>query len=498
MKHTTWSMLITAGMLTVFTAGCEPEPQVALEFKDLAYGKVGDPIPAGAKLVGAQEMLELYESGRIHLVQSVPTFISASVDAEVTHQFTDRFGQTQTVTLISPEAVEAGRKEAAQKFSTHENQLALYRSLRLALNRSSLGAHHFPSAEAAVSLSKDDLSRLNDTISARADEIIKLSHGELADAVDPSTLPPLVCGQEEGAGKAWDRTGSWSSCTHKSGGLMANYSFPAKPYLPCVKNQAARGTCVAFGLTSAAETLTAQDTGRRVNYSEQDLYNSMKLWWNFSQFGDGASGLGSARNIVTKGYEFMPESFWNYNTSSRRLEDNEHKAYAQSCDNYNEDCSDTVHQGQLMCAESDDLLFCGYTSPSKNGRTGYAINYYAELWDDKTPSTSLSRIQLSVEAGKATVISIQVPRSFDVPNSNGFATFTTATEKTRGGHLVHVVGMIDNTTLASILPDAPAGAGGGYLIIKNSWSPCWADGGYIYLPYDWIKKYTYSAVSLGQ
>jgi C1A family cysteine protease len=49
--------------------------------------------------------------------------------------------------------------------------------------------------------------------------------------------------------------------------------------------------------------------------------------------------------------------------------------------------------------------------------------------------------------------------------------------------------MIDNTDLANVLPAAPAGQGGGYVIVKNSWGNCWGDGGFIYVPYQAMMDY---------
>jgi C1A family cysteine protease len=51
------------------------------------------------------------------------------------------------------------------------------------------------------------------------------------------------------------------------------------------------------------------------------------------------------------------------------------------------------------------------------------------------------------------------------------------------------VGYIDNSTLAgnSATKSAPAGAGGGYFIIKNSWGTCSGDVGYYYMPVDYLK-----------
>jgi hypothetical protein len=54
-----------------------------------------------------------------------------------------------------------------------------------------------------------------------------------------------------------------------------------------------------------------------------------------------------------------------------------------------------------------------------------------------------------------------------------------------GGHLVQIVGFISNEQLS--FPGSPSNVGGGgYFIIRNSWS-CAADGGYFYVPADYVS-----------
>ena len=50
-----------------------------------------------------------------------------------------------------------------------------------------------------------------------------------------------------------------------------------------------------------------------------------------------------------------------------------------------------------------------------------------------------------------------------------------------GGHMVHIVGYVDNSELARKIPSAPPGEGGGYFIIKNSWGACTGDAGCKYM-----------------
>jgi C1A family cysteine protease len=59
-----------------------------------------------------------------------------------------------------------------------------------------------------------------------------------------------------------------------------------------------------------------------------------------------------------------------------------------------------------------------------------------------------------------------------------------------GGHNIHVIGYIDNSDIAALSPPPGPGpaAGGGYFILKNSWGACTGDGGYFYMPADYVKK----------
>ena len=99
-------------------------------------------------------------------------------------------------------------------------------------------------------------------------------------------------------------------------------------------------------------------------------------------------------------------------------------------------------------------------------------------------------------AGIPLVISYGVTPSFDAKAervTNGLVSYVGG-EHSRGGHASTVIGFVDNARLPMGMP---AGSGGGYFIVKNSWGKCAGDGGYVHLPYDFVMTYAYSLSTVG-
>jgi hypothetical protein len=171
--------------------------------------------------------------------------------------------------------------------------------------------------------------------------------------------------------------------------------------------------------------------------------------------------------------------------------------YIDSCIDYGDTCSETTHQSEEVCIDEGFIRFCAFKVPNKNtDQEGYRITTFAQLWDATDVDTSLDRIKTALAMDKPVVIGFPVTTAFDAAHVDGFVDYV-PNDTNRGGHGMHAVGYIDNGKLSEILPAAPAGEGGGYLIVKNSWGSCWGDGGYAYIPYQSIKDYTPDATLLG-
>lgn len=398
-------------------------------------------------------------------------------------------------------------------FPTKDNQFRLYQGLYEGLPDRWKTQLALPHPEEVRGDSAARLLELNKSIAnpENAPTIIQ----DIMAASPPPPIPPgflTDCNQEIGAGNGGDRR---PNCTETPGpgGIVANYDWNLKPYITCVKEQAKRGTCTGFANTSAIEMLVWKTHGVRVNLSEQAYYNRARTKWdNPADFGDGHTSLIGFQEMQKEGFLLYFENQWNYNRSLSRTEDKVNQTYQNSCVGYNETCSDTVHQSQFACVATKVGLpsnVCGYFVPDKNPNSyGYRIGDSAAVWDKADKASSLVWMLYHLTMGRPLVLGAPIITAWDTAAAgDGFMPYPfpeicTGVElcpdappgpiaicechKNKGGHGTHIVGWIDNTTLQELVPSAPPGDGGGYFIVKNSWSNCAGDGGFIYAPFKFV------------
>ncbi|MDH5675043.1 MAG: C1 family peptidase, partial [Myxococcales bacterium] len=269
------------------------------------------------------------------------------------------------------------------------------------------------------------------------------------------------------------------------------HRFPLKWRATCVKNQRNRGTCVAFGITAAVETKIAVNHNRWTNLSEQRLYYWAKAP---TKHGDGLNTSGVMDSMVSSAFTYPWEHNWDYNPSPSRDSVGDPAYYVNSCVGYSaEHCSDTSHQGDKVCSSFLGLMFCS-TDGSAVPASGFQMKNRLHLWSyGAVGGSALGRLFLALS--HPLVISLPVTPTFDQAAGNGIMTYAGAGEDNRGGHALAVMGFVDNENLPG---GYPAGAGGGYFIVKNSWGQCWKDGGYVYIPYDWVHTYGYALTAVSQ
>jgi Papain family cysteine protease len=219
-------------------------------------------------------------------------------------------------------------------------------------------------------------------------------------------------------------------------------------YMPPIRNQAARGTCVAFALTALNEYVLRR-RGLVRNLSEQHLYYEIKLI-------DGdpdECGTWQAKGVmVLRDRGQCREVLWPYNPNL-------------PCNN---------HGARPANARPDGL------------------NYRLTTFAVATRSVAAYKTELARQ--RPVTLSIPVYDSWHQSNEvrrSGRITMRVGNEQSSGGHAVCLVGFQDSA-------NSP---GGGYFILRNSWDPTrWAyqspyGAGYGTIPYQYITDDAWEAFS---
>lgn len=421
-------------------------------------------------------------------------------DESIRHTIRLKDGSSRDVVTLGWKQSVTAIGEGLRIFPERTNQAGIYRHLYESTPSDVLSRIQenegvtLPSPDAVDVIGSDitleKINEYNDYFVAYHDSII-------SSVVEIPEIPPLVydCSSDIGTGDGGDRSGCQSTCGYNADGIFLNYDWKYKEYLTCVKDQGPkRGTCCAFAVISATEYWVSRRLDAVVNLSEQALYNRMKLNWVRDDKYDGYYISDALDYAISEGYLIPFEYQWNYNPSLNRT-NKQGGGFYHSCDNYADTCSNSSHQSEIVCNGAND---CSYYVPEKNaGNYGIRIKSGHVIWDWNDKEKSFWRVIIYLAMNDPVIIQVPVLAQFDAARETGYVSYQAGdvdnpstpnvNESTnRGNHIMHVVSYIDNNDLPEGAPD---GAGGGYLIVKNSWSNCWGDGGYVYLPYNYLKEY---------
>ena len=388
--------------------------------------------------------------------------------------------------------------QAARTFSqgqSPENALMLYRSSYEATANSSSST--LPTPDSLTGKSLADIRLAQARLERYLGELSDIDGAKaLSSGADDGTFSSQSLDPNPGTGTGGDGD---TACTHTASGIYGNFYWPLKNFVSSVKQQAQRGTCWAFAAVGALESRERVVSGLNPNMSEQFLVNKEKLEWNRDDASDGDDSATALGNLLTHSFTLPLEPAWVYNPANSRP----YPAYTDACKNYGGTCSESSHESPKGCVNLPFLgNFCGYFPVASGqgvflGNTTFTV--YAPSSSDYPWSSASVRSLLA--NGHALLASFGVRRGFQEPDANGFVTNFDDTHQVyddkgnltygagdEGGHEVLIVGYVSNKKLFGKLPSAPQGAGGGYYILKNSWG-CAADGGYYYVPSDYVKKY---------
>jgi hypothetical protein len=278
--------------------------------------------------------------------------------------------------------------------------------------------------------------------------------------------------------------------------LVAQFWFPLKSFISPIKKQANRGLCWAFAAIGAVESRERVQNNNRVNLSEQFFANKVKQDWDSDDYKDGYWSEKALDTAVDKGQALLPESGWTYNpANSRGVGNNDDAAsFANSCTGYEGTCSDTTHQSRRSCTRVI-LKFCGYATV-KFGGPGVGSSRTTQIWESGG-TFDLDSYRLYLSRGHVILATLTVYRGFmDDVKADGVVSNYSKTKLDGSGkevsgdyglHELQIVGFLSNLEM-SRFGNTPKIGGGGYFILKNSWGCSSGDGGYYYVPADYVEQ----------
>lgn len=209
-----------------------------------------------------------------------------------------------------------------------------------------------------------------------------------------------------------------------------------RQYCSPIENQGRLGSCTAQAVAGLAEYHERVVYGRHIDVSRLFLYKIARQLDGF--VGD----TGSHIRTCMKGLRLFgapPERFWPYNVADFDL-------------------------------DPTSFVFA-------YGQNLQAIFYYRLDASGRSRSDVLTLIKRFVAICRPVVFGFRVYKS---NSQTGEFFFPGSNDRPRGGHAIMAVGYDDGRII---------GDRKGAILIRNSWGSSWGEGGYGWLPYDFVLRY---------
>lgn len=352
-----------------------------------------------------------------------------------------------------------------------------------------------PASLASASLAEIDAaaSELNDALAQQVN--LDNVHIEPEATADHALRMPQQAGS--GPGNGQDNDGV---CTSK--GIYKSYWFPLKKFISPVKQQGKRGTCWAFTAVAAIESRERVQNDNGVDVSEQFFVYKHKLDWEPALLIDGGSSERALAAAVDHNQGLMTEAAWTYNPATNRPNNaldagvaGTLQSYLDACKSYSGWCSESAHQSPAVCATAGTVRVCAWETIPFVGASVPASRA-RQVWSPDRPFL-LYEYRALLAAGYSLIATFPVYDGIQTPSANGVVSNYDRNSKninglvvvgsSYGGHVAQIVGFIGNEDLSFAGVQSNVG-GGGYFVMRNSWGCTAGDGGYFYVPADYVSS----------